>query len=55
MKPEQALTIIKEALDHAVATGAYKNLDYINVIINSYNLVFETINPKKVKDEEISK
>ena len=44
MKPEQALLLIKEALDAAAAQGAFKNLEYINAVIAAYNTIYEKIN-----------
>lgn len=44
MKPEQALLLIKEALDAAAAQGAFKNLEYINAVIAAYNSIYEKIN-----------
>jgi hypothetical protein len=44
MKPEQALQLIKEALDAAAAQGAFKNLEYINAVIAAYNTIYEKIN-----------
>jgi hypothetical protein len=44
MKPQQALQLIKEALDAAAAQGAFKNLEYINAVIAAYNSIYEKIN-----------
>ena len=51
MKPEQALQLIKEALDAAAAQGAFKNLEYINAVISAYNSIYEEI---RTKSESVS-
>ena len=50
MKPEQAILLIKEALDAAAAQGAFKNLEYINAVIAAYNSIYEEINAKSKGD-----
>lgn len=47
METQQALQLIKQALDEAVAQGAYKNLEFINAIITAYNQISNEINTKK--------
>lgn len=47
METQQALQLIKQALDEAVAQGAYKNLDFINAIITAYNQISEDLNKEK--------
>ena len=47
MDNKQALQLIKQALDEAVAQGAYKNLDFIHAIITAYNQLSENLNKEK--------
>jgi len=54
MKPEQALQLIKQALDEAVSQGSFKNLDYINAIITAYNVVAEKVNKEDKNVQKVN-
>ena len=52
MNEKQALEVIKAALDAATQKGVFPNLESSFAIVQAYNVIFEKLVPKDVKQNE---
>jgi hypothetical protein len=52
MNPENALNILHQAINAAIAKGVYQNTSEVGAIIQSLQIIDETIKEKK-NDEKI--
>lgn len=55
MNPESALTIIHQALNAAISKGVFQNTNEVGAIIQSLQILDETIKEKKNDKENFTK